>query len=150
MIWLSENRKSCDGLSMLEVVAEYAVVCPKCRAQAVASMIRVGTKGTYREVLVKLGAARITCLHCGFSRDADARHWDNYELWYVTDFDGHRLWATNREHLEALIQWLERGETERGIEGAYLEALPKWLRAGKNRSAILERLRRLKGDGEGR
>lgn len=127
---------------------EYAVRCPKCQAQAVASMVPVGTKGTYREVLVKLGAARITCRHCGSSREGGVDQQDDYELWYVTDFRGHRLWAANREQLDALIEWLERGgERERGIaEGAYLEALPKWLRAGKNRLAILDRLRRLQSD----
>lgn len=128
---------------MREFEAEYAVRCPKCQAQAVASMARVGTKGTYREVLVKLGAARITCRHCGFSREGGVEHQDDYELWFAADFRGHRLWATNREHLDALIEWLDRGVTERGIAGAYLEALPKWLRAGKNRLALLERLRRL-------
>ena len=131
---------------MRDIVTEYAVRCPKCRAQAVASMVRVGTKGTYREVLVKLGAARITCRHCGFSREGGVDHQDDYELWYVTGFRGHRLWATNREQLDALIEWLNRGETPRGIEGACLEALPKWLRAGKNRLALLERLRRLQRD----
>ena len=131
---------------MPEMETEYAVRCPKCQARAVALMVRAGTKGTYREVLVKRGAARITCRHCGFSRDSGVDHQDDYELWYVTDFRGHRLWATNRKHLDALIEWLEGGVTERGIEGVYLEALPKWLRAGKNRPVLLERLRRLQRD----
>ncbi|HRI68853.1 MAG TPA: hypothetical protein PK156_31705 [Polyangium sp.] len=131
---------------MQDVVTEYAVRCPKCRAQAVASMIRTGTKGTYREAFWKLGAARRTCRHCGFARDSEADRGDDYELWYVTKFQGRRLWAANRQQLNALIEWLERGVTERGVEGAYWEALPKWLRAGKNRLAILDRLRRLRGD----
>lgn len=133
---------------MQELEAEYAVRCPKCRAQAVAWMVRAGgTRGTYREAFVKLGAARITCRHCGFSRDGGVEHHDDYEFWFVTDFRGRRLWARNRKHLDFLIEWLESGVTDRGIDGASQEALPKWLRAGKNRPALLERLRRLQREG---
>ena len=139
------------GVELRAFVDQFDVRCPECRAHAIASMVHRGTKGTYREVLFKPGAARITCVHCGFSRATPGGD-DRYEFWYVTEFDGHRLWAENRRHLDFLIDWLVRGGSRihRNIaDRAYLEALPKWLRAGRNRAAILRRLRRLRGDHDG-
>jgi hypothetical protein len=71
---------------------------------------------------------------------------ESYELWYATEFDGHRLWARDRAHLDFLIKWLSDGAKlpeHADVGRAYLEALPKWLRARKNRAAIVDRLRRL-------
>lgn len=133
-----------------DVANEYAVQCPRCRGQAVAWMVHTGKRGTYREVFLKAGALRITCNRCGFHREVPPEQADDHELWYVTVFEGHRLWATNRRHLDFLIAWLESGARVRNqTEGdqAYLEALPKWLRLVKNREAILERLQRLRDDG---
>lgn len=128
---------------------EYAVRCPKCRREAVASMFPVGIKGTYQEPFVKLGAARITCTSCGFARDTRPGEESRYELLYTTRFDAHKLWATNRRHLDFLISWLG-GEVEDRPDDvatrAYLSALPKWLRRRRNRPALLLRLRRLRGD----
>lgn len=127
----------------------YDVRCPKCRAQAVAVMVPISTRGTYREAFVNFGAARITCAHCGFSRQTTTGGEEDYELWYVTEFDGQRLWARNRRHLDCLIDWLVRGGDilDASIDDrAYVEALPKWLRTSKNRPAILKKLRRLRGD----
>lgn len=70
--------------------SEYAVRCPKCSMRAVASMMPVGTSGTYREVLMKLGARRIVCDHCGCHRELSTGHEGEYELWYATEFKGHR------------------------------------------------------------
>lgn len=129
---------------------EYAVRCPKCEAQAVAWMIAVGIKGTYREPMVKWGAARIVCGRRGFSRDVPVEESDAYELWYVTEFDGHRLWAENRERLDLLIEWLSgdgRIRKRSLFERAYLEALPKWLRTRRDRARILERPERMREAG---
>lgn len=137
---------------MDQVADEYAVLCPKCRMQAVASMVRIGTTGTYQEPFTKLGAARITCTNCGFCRDTPPDEEGNYELWYATDFQGHRLWANHRRHLEFLIDWLDSGAEERVTNiatRAYVAALPKWLSRGRDRAAVAARLRRLRGDADG-
>lgn len=128
-------------------VAMYAVRCPRCRERAAASMIPFGVKGTYREATVRLGAGRITCSRCGFSRTMASGEEESYELWYATDFEGHRLWARSRAHLDFLIEWLSDGgklPAHGDVDRAYLEALPKWLRARKDRAAIVARLRRLR------
>jgi len=118
----------------------------RCRRRAVAQMAPCGRKGTYREVLVKLGAVRISCPHCGYARDVPQGEEDAYELWYATSFQGERLWATNRADLDRLIAWVGARQRPRAPfpEGVTIEALPKWLKAGKNRAAILECLRRLR------
>ncbi|MGK3959454.1 hypothetical protein WMF38_41210 [Sorangium sp. So ce118] len=69
----------------------------------------------------------------------------------MTEFEGRRLWATNRAHLSFLIKWLSTGGAlpKHGhVDRSYLEALPKWLRARKDRAEILKRLHRLQGDGD--
>jgi len=129
-----------------EPAAQYAVRCPKCRKRAAAYMIRMGIKGTYREPMVRLGAARVTCPHCGFNQTAAPGEEEAYELWYATEFEGRRLWARDRAHLDFLIAWLSTGgklPDHADVDRVYLEVLPKWLRARKNRAAIVERLRRL-------
>lgn len=134
-----------DG-SEREPAAQYAVRCPRCRKRAVAHMMRMGIKGTYREAMVRLGAARITCPRCGFNRTAAPGEEEAYELWYATEFDGRRLWARDRAHLDFLIAWLSSaGQLPDHADAGrvHLEALPKWLRARKNRAAIVGRLRRL-------
>ena len=83
----------------------YSIKCPSCSAEAVAHMRALGTTGTYREPRVKLGVGRITCGACGFNREVPAEEAGAYELWYATEFKGHRLWACNREHLAFLTAW---------------------------------------------
>lgn len=131
---------------MKEVRALYDVRCVRCRGRAVAHMAPSGRKGTYREVLVKLGAVRIVCSGCGYARDVPQPQEDAYELWYATSFQGERLWATNRTDLDRLINWVAARQRPRAPfpEGVTIEALPKWLKARKNRAAILECLRRLR------
>lgn len=128
---------------------EYAVRCPKCGGEAVASMVLVGTTGTYQEAFAKLGTARITCGGCGLARDTSPGKEGQYEFWYATEFDGHRLWARNLRHLNFLIEWLS-GEIKKRPDNiatrAYLNALPRWLRSGRNRPELLARLRKLRGD----
>jgi hypothetical protein len=109
---------------------KYSVKCPKCSGQAVAQMSCVGSKGTYRELLGKLGGKRIVCDACGFSQETPPDKCDDYELWYATDFRGKRLWAVNRKHLSFLISWLS-GEIEKSdlsrADRALVETLPKWM-----------------------
>lgn len=109
-------------------------------------MARIGTRGTYREVLVAFGATRITCDRCGFARDLAPSEAHDYELFFVTEFEGERLWATNRAHLDALIALLSRPSGERRLpfpDSASFEALPKWLRAHRNRDGILAALAKM-------
>jgi hypothetical protein len=128
----------------------YAVCCPHCRKQAVAVMVPVGVWGTYREALVKRGARRIICDHCGCHRELGAGHEGEYELWYATEFKGRRLWANNLPHLDFLIAWLsvKRNERRPGFpEATSAEALPKWFKARKNQTALLACLARLRATG---
>ncbi|NOU27686.1 MAG: hypothetical protein HOO96_07270 [Polyangiaceae bacterium] len=131
---------------MTAVRALYDVRCVRCSCRAVAHMAPSGRTGTYREVLVKLGAVRISCPHCGYARDVPQREEDAYELWYATSFQGERLWATNRADLDRLIAWVAARQRPRAVfpEGVTIETLPKWLKNGKNRAAILKCLRRLR------
>src|SRR5215831_14568980 len=125
---------------------EYIVKCPDCSARAVAQMHVVGRKGTYREVLTKLGARRVVCHACGCARNVPAEKSDAYALWYSTTFKGHRLWAVNRIHLAFLMSWLS-GEIREGDLGvgdrAMVEAFPKWMVLRKNRAGILRCLKKM-------
>jgi hypothetical protein len=124
----------------------YAIKCPKCSAKAVAEMQPAGIKGTYREPTVKLGVRRLVCESCGLSKDVSARDSERFELWYATQFRGHRLWAVNHEQLSFLIGWLSgigrKADLKLG-ERALVEALPKWMLLAKNRPGVLQRLQRM-------
>lgn len=124
----------------------YSVKCPRCSREATAHTRSGGTKGTYREVLIKLAASRITCRACGFSNEVSADNSDDYELWYATSFKGHRLWAHNRQHLVFLISWfsgeIQKQELSVG-DRAVVESFPKWMILGKHRPAILKCLNQM-------
>lgn len=123
---------------------EYAIKCPKCSNRAIAVMRPSGIKGTYREPTVRLSVLRIVCKACGFAQDATPSREDEYELWYVTEFRGHRLWAINRKHLSFLISWfsddLKKAELSIG-DRAMVEAFPKWMI--KNKTSVLSCLKKM-------
>lgn len=106
-------------------------------------MRRAGIRGGFREVTIKLGAARIVCGSCGLSQEVSAGKSGAYELWYATSFKKHRLWARNRRHLQFLISWFS-GEICKGDLGIgdrdMVETFPKWMILAKNRAAILKSL----------
>lgn len=107
-------------------------------------MKRVGIKGTYREPTVKLGVRRVVCKVCGFAQDAPSARESEYELWYATEFSGHRLWAVNREHLSFLISWFSGDEKSAELnvgDKSMVEVLPKWML--KNKQAVLNCLKRM-------
>jgi len=125
---------------------EYAIKCPKCSARAVAVMHAIGIKGTYREATVRMGVHRLVCGSCGFAKDVAAGDSGRYELWYATEFKGHRLWAVNREQLAFLIAWLSGTIREADLsldERAMVESLPKWMVLGKNRPGVLQCLQKM-------
>ena len=93
-------------VGMSELV--YSIKCPKCSAKAVAHMHPTGKTGSYREVFIKMGVKRVVCEACGLFREVPPDESDDYELWYATDFRGHRLWARNRSHL-GLSHFLDIG-----------------------------------------
>src|ERR1700749_621224 len=104
-------------------------------------MSQMGTRGTYRELLVKFGAKRIICDTCGFNREVPPDNSDDYELWYATDFRGKRLWANNRQHVSFLISWLSGEIPKHKLsmgDRTVVEAFPKWLILAKNKPAILK------------
>lgn len=121
----------------------YIIKCPKCSARAVAHMYPTGKTGSYREVFIKMGARRIVCEACGFFRDVPPDESDDYELWYVTDFKGHRLWASNRRHLAFLASWISGSRSRSAADRSAVEAFPKWMILAKNRAGLLKRLRDL-------
>jgi hypothetical protein len=124
----------------------YSVKCPKCSAEATAQMRAVGTTGTYREAMIKLGAARIVCKACGFIDEVPREKSDSYELWYATSYKGHRLWARNRKHLTFLISWFsgEISKTDLRIGNrAMVETFPRWMILAKNRPGLLKSLNRM-------
>lgn len=107
-----------------------------------------GELGGFREPKIKLGAGRILCSTCGFSHEVPAEQSANYELWYVTTFKGHRLWARNRRHLAFLISWFtgelskaDLGFGDRDMVGSF----PRWMISAKNRAGLLRSLNRLAG-----
>jgi hypothetical protein len=111
-------------------------------------MRAVGRTGTYREPMIKLGAGRITCGACGFSREVPLEESGLYELWYAANFKGHRLWARNRKHLTFLISRFsgEINKADLGIGNrAMVEAFPKWMILAKHRAGLLKSLNRLAG-----
>jgi len=109
-------------------------------------MVAAGSRGTYREALVRHGVRRILCAQCGYSKDFGPSDPCRYELWYAASFKGHRLWARNREHLVFLIEWLSGPRRIRAVrdvaDRAELESLPKWMSA-KNREGCLRCLLKL-------
>lgn len=124
----------------------YSIKCPRCSQEATAQMRPGGTKRTYREVLVKMVASRITCRTCGFSKVVPPNDSDAYELWYATTFKGHRLWAHNRQHLVFLISWFSGEIREQDVsvgDRAVVESFPKWMILGQHRSAILKCLNQM-------
>jgi hypothetical protein len=130
----------------------YSVKCPSCSAEATAQTGPAGSHGTYREVLIKLGATRIVCKACGFCQQVPPAKSDAYELWYARNFKRHRLWARNREHLAFLISWLSGDRSKTGLgngDRAMVEAFPKWLILAKNRAGVLKCLKEMR-DGKAR
>jgi transcription elongation factor Elf1 len=133
---------------------EYAVKCPSCSAKAIAIMKPAGVKGTYREPTLKMGLRRLLCKSCGLSKEITTDDVDAYELWYATNFRGHRLWAVNRDHLSLLISWLSGDLPKKEVrlassssdhfgERVIVESLPKWMGLAKNRPQILKSLRKM-------
>jgi hypothetical protein len=104
-----------------------------------------GKTASYREVFIKFGVRRIVCDVCGLFKDVAPEVSDHYELWYATDFKGHRLWARNRRHLGFLISWIssDRSRDALGIDRARVDAFPKWMILAKNKAAILKCLSEL-------
>ncbi len=102
-----------------------------------------GTTGSYREVFVKMGARRIVCEACGFFRDVPINESNDFELWYATDFKGHRLWARNRRHLVFLTSWISGNRLRNAADRSAVEDFPKWMILAKNRAGILKRLSEL-------
>ena len=121
----------------------YAIKCPKCSARAVAHMHPSGTRGSYREVFIKMGARRIVCEACGFFREVPPEGSDDYELWYATDFKGQRLWARNRRHLAFLTSWISGNRSRAAADRSAVEDFPKWMILAKNRAGILKCLSEL-------
>jgi hypothetical protein len=121
----------------------YIINCPKCSARAVAHMHPSGKTGSYREVFIKMGVRRIVCEACGFFREVPLGESDDYELWYATDFKGHRLWARNRRHLALLTSWISGNRSRTAADRSSVEAFPKWMILAKNRAGILKCLSEL-------
>lgn len=127
----------------MDELVEYSIKCPRCFGKASALMEALGLKGTYREVLTRLGATKLICKACGMGKEISIENAYNYELWYVTSFKGHRLWANNKQHVLFLISWLE-GKADLTIaDKAMIAAFPKWLVLGKNKKEILHCLYQL-------
>jgi hypothetical protein len=116
----------------------YTIKCPKCLARAVAHMHPIGKTGSYREVFIKMGVRRIVCPSCGFFKDVPPEESDDYELWYATDFKGHRLWARNRRHLAFLKSYISGDRARAAADRSSVEAFPKWMILAKNRNGILK------------
>ena len=121
----------------------YSIKCPKCLGRAAAHMHPNGTRGSYRQVFIKMSAKRIVCESCGFFRDVPAEECDDYELWYATYFRGHRLWAGNRRHLEFLTSWISGTRSRGAADRSSVEDFPKWMILAKNRAGILKCLTEL-------
>jgi hypothetical protein len=105
-------------------------------------------RGGSREPTLELGVGRILCGACGLCREVPAKESGDYELWYVTTFRGHRLWARNRRHLAFLISWFagEILKTDLSIgDRDIVESFPKWMISAKNRAGLLRSLNRLAG-----
>ena len=116
----------------------YSIKCPKCTAKAVARMHPCGNSGSYREGVIKFGVRRIVCGACGFSKDVPPAESDDYELWYATEFKGHRLWARNRSHLSFLTLWISGNRSKATVDRSAVEAFPKWMILAKNRAGVLK------------
>ena len=104
--------------------------------------------GGFREPTLELGVGRILCRTCGFCREVPAEESGDYELWYVTTFRGHRLWARNRRHLAFLISWFagEISKADLSIgDRDVVESFPRWMTSAKNRAGLLRCLNRLAG-----
>lgn len=127
----------------------YFVKCPKCSAKANAKMSAIGSAGTYREAKQKMGVQQISCTFCGFSKTIPDAQSSVFELWFVSEFRGERMWAVNREHLTALISWLSGDRSKRNLKWwirAEVEVYPKWMILAKNRAGVLKCLRKLLED----
>ena len=116
----------------------YSIKCPKCTSKAVARMHPCGNTGSYREGFIKFGVRRIVCGACGFSKDVPPAESDDYELWYATEFKGHRLWARNRSHLDFLTLWISGKRSKTTVDRSAVEAFPKWMILAKNRTGVLK------------
>lgn len=104
-----------------------------------------GTKGTYREPLLRMVAARVVCLACGTVQSSDAADGVPIELWFKTDVRGHSLWIRNEAHGRFLLAWLEGKRERRRMWDAmaWLEALPEWMLESKSREVVTRALRDL-------
>ncbi len=112
---------------------EFLVVCPRCAKRA-----RVHGE-----------PQKLTCLHCGMSRDCDAQ--DPLNLWLAVDCCGHTLYANNVAHLDFLEGFVGATLRERNPDPthgwsnrALASRLPAWLKSAANRSEILKAIRKLR------
>ena len=126
-------------------MAIYDVKCPKCGGHAQAQMRPDGVAGTYRQPLVKLVAARVTCTHCGFNVTSDEPI--PYELWYKVSVHGQVAWAHNKPHAAFLVNYLIDRLPTTGIDPVAVETLPGWMLEPKNRRLVAEKLQRLLEEG---
>ena len=126
---------------------EFLVKCPRCHGPATGVMQRGPISGNYREALVREVPRKIVC-PCGYSRDFpapyDASKGDSYryELYLSADVGGNTLWAVNREHAEALRNFIQGNrDLASRLNGWY--ALPRWMLVAKRRDDVIKALSRL-------
>lgn len=125
-----------------------AVHCPACTAKAFATVDYTARK------------ARLSCLHCGFSKDAStegkigntkagiqmaAHLYFDASLWYRSPFRNDVFFAFNEEHLDYLKQYIgaRLREHKDRTHFTLLEKLPKFYHDARNRDALLKLIGKL-------
>lgn len=147
---MNDHRFADQHKFLFDFQNEVYVHCPQCQKQAVARVFNEQKK------------ARLSCVHCGFHKEASTLLTNNtgghYEiiqaahayfdasLWFAAPFRNEVFWAYNPEHLTYLESYIAAKIREHKDRKHFtlLEKLPKFYHEAKNRDALLKIIGKLK------
>lgn len=145
-----------EGQRIYDFVGEMLVRCPRCEKCAEVLNWPSDHQVTF-PAYIMFAPKRLACRHCGYVKDTEKglsapnRTWaslhDPYfdaPLWLQTSCCGEVLWAYNREHLDALEDFVGAELRDAYPNGTMASRLPAWLKSAKNREDVLKGIRKLR------
>ena len=130
-----------QNLGLSNFQTEVWIVCLACSKKAITAV-------NYETKLAKL-----SCLHCGCSKEKATDNWQmaahayfDAQLWLKATFKNEVFWAYNYEHLVYLESYIAANLREHKDRSHFtlLEKLPKFYHTAKNREALLKLIEKLK------
>lgn len=134
------------------LVAFYEIRCPRCGNYATVESSRpYAADWTFSSQdlgiqEMETGRWRFTCTRCPWRPDIPFRVHKGL-FWYQGEVEGVLVWAFNREHMLALVDYIaepqQRADREAGAWGYYMRRLPRELTNARHRERVVTKLERL-------